>query len=73
MNNKDLSYKVGKKIKLLRENKKMSQDELARLSSIERNSLGVIERGETNPKLYTLNQIADALEVNITELFNFTI
>ncbi len=72
MNNKDLINKVGKKIKLLREDKKISQEVLGQLSKLERNSIGMIERGETNPTLCSLNQIATALGVDINELFDFT-
>ncbi len=73
MNNEDLINKIGKKIKLLRENQKISQEKLGQLAKLERNSVGLIERGETNPTLCSLNQIANALEVDISELFNFTI
>ncbi len=73
MDNEELTYKVGKKIKLLRENKKLSQEDLGSLSNLERNSIGLIERGKSNPTLNSLNQIAEALGVDITELFNFTI
>ena len=73
MDNEDLINKTGKKIKLLRESQKISQEKLGQLAKLERNSIGMIERGESNPTLCSLNQIANALNVNITELFNFTI
>lgn len=73
MNKKDFLSKIGTKIRILRDRKKLSQETLAEISTLERNSIGMIERGETNPTIYTLKQIADALEVEITELFNFTI
>ena len=73
MDNEDLINKTGKKIKLLRESQKISQEKLGQLAKLERNSIGMIERGESNPTLCSLNQIANALNVDITELFNFTI
>ena len=38
-----------------------------------RDSIGTIENGKADTRIYTVKQIADALEVDITELFNFTI
>ena len=73
MDNENLINKTGKKIKLLRESQKISQEKLGQLAKLERNSIGMIERGESNPTLCSLNQIANALNVDITELFNFTI
>ncbi len=73
MQNKQIVFKVGKKIKLIREIKKLSQENLAQLAQLERNSIGLIERGATNPTLHSLNQIACALGVDIVELFNFSI
>ena len=73
MENKELSSKIGKKIKLVRESKSLSQDDLASISGLGVNSIGLIERGATNPTLHSLNQIACALGVDIVELFNFSI
>lgn len=73
MENEQLSLKVGKKIKLIRECKSLSQEDLSAVSKLGVNSIGLIERGKSNPTLHSLNQIANALEIDITELFNFVI
>lgn len=73
MDNKQLSLKVGKKIKLIRESKSLSQEELAAISKLGVNSIGLIERGNANPTLHSLNQIAIALNVDIPDIFDFTI
>lgn len=73
MENEQLSLKIGKKIRLLREYKEFSQEDLAIKSKMGIPSISIIERGKANPTLHSLNQIANSLEVDISELFNFTI
>lgn len=45
---------------------------LAEKANLNFNFIGQIERAETNPSLQTLISIANALDVEIKELFNFT-
>ena len=45
---------VAKNIKRLREEKKLSMEELSKLSSVSKSMLAQIERGEGNPTLSTL-------------------
>lgn len=73
MENNEFLYKVGLKIKILRDAKKQSQETLAEKAGTSAPYLGTIERGEQNPSLELLKNIADALEVDIRELFNFVI
>ena len=65
--------KLGSKIKILRNNKKYSQEGLAAMSNLDRNYISLIENGKANPSVIYLKQIADALDIDITELFNFVI
>lgn len=65
--------KLGHKIRILRDEKNLSQEKLAEKISIDRDHIGTIENGKADTRIYTVKQIADALEVDITELFNFTI
>jgi len=60
---------VGHRIKTLRKRKGLSQEELASQAKIHRTYMGKIERGESNPPLYTLFKISKALSVHISELF----
>jgi transcriptional regulator with XRE-family HTH domain len=56
-------------IKKLRNQKKLSQDKLARLADIPYNTLVKIESGKSNnPTFETLSKLADALDVSIDEL-----
>ncbi|MBS4759755.1 MAG: helix-turn-helix transcriptional regulator [Clostridium sp.] len=73
MENELFLKKLGSKIKILRNNKKYSQEGLASLSNLDRNYISLIENGKANPSIIYLKQIAQALEVDIKELFNFVI
>jgi len=63
---------VGKRIKCLRESKGISQVELVgkMQGEIDPTNISRIESGRTNPTLFTLFRLAEALEVEITELVN---
>ena len=60
---------VGKQIRLLREQRKFSQQALAEASGISRNTLSLIERGQTSPTVSTLKSLAGALSVEINAFF----
>jgi len=56
-------------LKKFRKQKKLSQDNLARLANIPYNTLVKIESGKSsNPTFETLSKLADALNVSIDEL-----
>lgn len=59
------------KLKLLREANKLTQSELAEAADLSLNFLARIERGEAIPSLVTLDKIAKALGVELSELLNF--
>lgn len=61
--------RVGRTIRALRENKKLTQEELADLAGLHRAYIGQIERGEKNLGLVNLEKIAKALKVKPQELF----
>ncbi|MBC5628695.1 helix-turn-helix transcriptional regulator [Clostridium sp. NSJ-6] len=54
--------KIGEKIKLSREERKITQKELAKKAGISNTYLSDIERMRTNPSIKVLQQLADALE-----------
>lgn len=60
----------GKKIKELRNLKKISQEELADRAGVHRTYIGMIERAEKNITLINVEKIAKALNVNIKDLFD---
>ncbi|MCT4235557.1 helix-turn-helix transcriptional regulator [Elizabethkingia anophelis] len=71
MEKSEILIQVGKRIKELRIQKGISQvDLVARMDgNIDPTNISRIEAGRTNPTLLTLQRIANALEVNISELF----
>jgi transcriptional regulator with XRE-family HTH domain len=65
----DTTVEVGKQIRHLREQRKLSQAALAETSGISRNTLSLIERGQTSPTVATLKSLAEALSVDINAFF----
>ncbi len=59
---------VAKNIKRLREEKKLSMDELAKLSGVSKSMLAQIERGGGNPTISTLWKISNGMKVPFDSL-----
>ena len=59
----------GRRIKQLRKERGMTQEQLALTANIERSYLGAIERGERSPTLDKISSIAKVLKVSIGKLF----
>ena len=57
---------IGNKIKEKREQKKLTQAEVAKKAGLNTNYYAVIERGEINSSVETLNKIIDALEMTLS-------
>ena len=68
----NVEKKFGAKLAYIRKSKKLSQMKLAELVDMNFNYIGQIERGEANVTIKTMINIANALDVEISELFNFT-
>ena len=64
-----ISTKVGTRIKILREARNLSQQDLADLCNFDKGDMSKIEAGKANPTLKTLLKISLALEVNFPDLF----
>lgn len=67
----ELSRIVGENLKRLRAEQGLSLDSLARASGVSKSRLGQIERGEANPSISTVWQIAHALKVEFSTLVTF--
>jgi transcriptional regulator with XRE-family HTH domain len=65
----NINEEVGFNIRKIREVRDLSQEELATLAGLHRAYIGQIERGEKNIGLKNLHKIAQALKVNIEDLF----
>ena len=62
---------VGARIKVLRKEKGLSQEALGEKGGFHFTYIGQVERAEKNVSLVNLAKIAEALEVNISELFAY--
>ena len=71
--NQNTISKLGLKIRVERQKQKISQEKLAEFANLNRNFIGMIERGETNVTVRNLENIANALNLPVKELFNFII
>jgi len=63
----------GKNLRKVRESKNMSMQTLADIINIEYSQISRIERGLINTSIGIIYEISKALEIDIKELFNFTI
>jgi len=67
-----LKQALGKRIIRLREQKGWTQADLARACNKDRQAIEKLENGRVNPTLYTLLEIANALEVSLSELVDLS-
>ncbi len=68
-----LMNKLGLKIRIERKKRQLSQEKLAELADLNRNFIGMVERGETNITVKNLESIANAFDIEIKSLFDFTL
>lgn len=67
--NLDLKTQLGMRIRYLRKQKKMSQEDLALEIDLSKNYLSDVECGRRNPSIEILNKIAKGLKVSLSDLF----
>jgi transcriptional regulator with XRE-family HTH domain len=67
----DVVKRAGDRIRRLRREKGLSQEQLAELSGLHTNYVGQVERGEKNLTLETLEKIVAGLDITFEELFRF--
>ena len=65
----NVNTELGMRIRYLREQKKMTLEDLAFDSNVNKNYLSDLERGNRNPTVKILTRIASALGVTLEELF----
>lgn len=64
-----LSKQVGQRIRNYRTNSGLSQEKLAEFSGCHPTYIGQVERGEKNATLDSIERIASALQVPLSQLF----
>ncbi|GHT72888.1 hypothetical protein AGMMS50262_02910 [Bacteroidia bacterium] len=68
MKKEDVLYEIGLKIKELREEKNISQQDLAAACNFEKSNMSRIESGRTNFTIGTLLKIGEVLKVKLIDL-----
>ena len=63
---------VNEKIRLVREAKGLTQEEVAEKLDMSKNGYGDIERGNSDVKLSKLKQIAELFEMELSELVDLS-
>lgn len=59
------------RIKEFRAKNNLTQEELARLAGVRRETIVFLEQGKYNPSLMLAHNVAEALKTTIEELFSF--
>lgn len=67
----NIKAKFGKHLRVLREERKLTQEELADRAKMHFTYIGQIERGIRNPSLINLHKLAKALKVSAGQLLPF--
>ncbi len=63
---------VGRRVRQLRRQARMSQEELAEQADLSRNYIGNIERGEKIASLVTAKRIINGLGITLSQFFDGT-
>ncbi len=63
-----LAVQFGMRVRYLREQRKMSQEDLALEINVNKNYLSDIECGRRNPTLKIMNKIAKGLKIDLSTL-----
>ncbi len=68
---KSVREEIGKRLKDLREKVELTQEALAERAGLHPSYIGQIERGTKTASIFTLEKLANALNVPIAYLFDF--
>jgi transcriptional regulator with XRE-family HTH domain len=66
-----ITQRFGQRVRKIREQKKMSQQVLAMKAKLDLTTVNELEQGNREPMLKTIWKIANALDVKLSELFDF--
>ncbi len=65
----DIKSKIGNKIRKLRHQRDLSQEQFANVCGLDRTYIAGIEQGKRNVSIVNLEKIAKAFEISLSELF----
>lgn len=66
----DIAKIIGQRIRSYRTQKGLSQEKLAELAGCHPTYIGQLERGEKNATLESVEKIASAMDISLSELFD---
>ena len=64
----EFSKKICLKVQLERQKRRLSQEQLALMAGLNRNTVGKLERGESSPSIDTIEKIAKVFGMSFNEL-----
>jgi len=65
----DIKEKIGSALKVIREKKQLTQDELAKLSQIDRTFISHVEKGRRNVSVETLDKLLKGLDISYKDFY----
>lgn len=68
---KDICRELGHRLRILRQDKGLTQEKMAELAGINWRYYAEAERGQRNISIGSLQKIADGLEVTLEDIFRF--
>lgn len=68
--NTEILKKLGDRIRMARDMQKITQEELAERAGLHRTYIGMIERGEKNITILSLEKVSKALGLSLSNLIN---
>ena len=71
MQDPHLIEEFGKRIRQLRTERGLSQEQLAELTGFHRTYIGMVERGERNISLSNIGVFAATFKMSVSQLFDF--
>ena len=66
MKTKQLKLEIGQAIKKCRKYRHLTQNDLAKYTGMHQAEISAIERGQANPTIETLNELARGMHVELT-------
>ena len=71
MDDSEIKRNFGARIRSIRQSQQISQELLAGHCGLDRSYIGGVERGQRNVSLINIYRIASALNIQVTELFDY--
>jgi transcriptional regulator with XRE-family HTH domain len=66
----EIKFKIGTRIKELREQNKLSQKDLAYSADLDRSYIASVENGQRNISIVNIEKVSIALGVSLKDFFN---